>query len=579
VSDDARPTPPRRTPLSAALVALVALALVPSGCTSSGKHPPPAPPAAALATEARVVDRPELDARRWLLQRDAALAIAEGAGTLGVLAADVAAEGDRVGAFVELPQGGCLLAFARGSDGVDDVDMLAFSDEGTPIGADEASDPHPALLLCPPLPSRAYIVARVAAGRGLVALGAQPVPFEAAARVARALNAKGRPADGSRENEVWPGLEAKAEGLRRDAGGRWEELRRVAVPIDARAPARVTATLDAGRCMSALIAPSDDTSEIDVQVSDGEGRIIGRGTEVGRDRVAIICSALGTQLTFELRPRVAAGVVAVVLARTIAGTEAEISARFDRVDAFPRLELPAARARLGERLKAAGYSAPTAQATGGALAGRRASIGLVLPRGCSRLDVIGGLPTAGLVADAWSPDGALLGRGEGGAGVALFACGDGGKARVDVEATGRPGPFAIEVRPEAAAAPQLVSAGLAGARLLARLNANGEPLGAGALTLLRPLPLDAATMRSVDLRVPERRCLEVLAAVGSQGSGVDLRLLDGPGGDEISLSRAASSTMTRVCAGTTPRAVVAELRLAAGRADVLLGARLVEPAR
>ncbi len=101
----------------------------------------------------------------WV-EREAALATSYGAGALHIAATEVAADGDRVGGFVAIPSEECLLAYARGSPGIDDLDLYAYGDDGSVLGADEAADPHPALVICPPHPTRAYIVARVAAGRG-----------------------------------------------------------------------------------------------------------------------------------------------------------------------------------------------------------------------------------------------------------------------------------------------------------------------------------------------------------------------------------------------------------------------------
>jgi hypothetical protein len=524
----------------------------------------PAPAASAPAPSAPPPSA--LDPARRLLEREAAIAIAEGSGPLEVLASDYVSAGDRIGAFVDLGEGSCLLAYARGSEGVDDLDLLSFSDEGAPLAIDEAPDPRPAVILCPPMPGRAHLSVRVAAGKGLVALGGVRVPFEVALRVSRALRARGRPGAGGREVEAWPGLDAKVEGQRRSIGGRWEEIRRVALPVDASAPGRASEPIEAGRCVAALVTPSDETSEIDVQLLDGEGRILGRALELGRDRVAIVCASLGTQAIVEVKPRIGGGVVALVLSRSVAGSEADIAARAERLDAFAAVDLARAQKQLGELL---GPGAVAAQARGEARTGRRASVEVALPAGCARIDAVGGTPLAGLAVDAWSTGGELLGRAEGGARATVFVCGAAGKARVDVEAQQRPGPFAIEVRAEAGADPALT--GLAASRLLGRLNVGSQVVRASSLQLVRSLSMDGQSLRTVDLRVPEGRCLDVAAAVGAGGTGVDLRLVDRQGG-EIVMAHAAWATATRVCAGATARAVQAEVRLGSGKAEVLVGA-------
>jgi hypothetical protein len=290
----------------------------------------------------------------------------------------MAAEGDRVGAFTPLPEEGCLLVYARGSEGVDDLDLLAFADDGTPIGSDEATDPHPAMLLCAPLAARGYVVARVAQGRGLVAVGAHVVPPSAAFRVGRALNARGRPGEPPKENEVWPGLDAKATLLRRELGARWEELRRVAIPVDSRTPGRVTVPIEAGRCLAFLATPSEETSDLDVQLEGEGGRVFARAQDAGRDRTALVCSSVPSSVTIDVRPRVGSGLAAVVVARAMAGSEPDLIARAERVDLFPTRDLPVVRAALGSRLSAAGYGAPAGRAEGNALVGRRATTALAV---------------------------------------------------------------------------------------------------------------------------------------------------------------------------------------------------------
>jgi hypothetical protein len=329
-----------------------------------------------------------------------------------------------------------------------------------------------------------------------------------------------------------------------------------------------------------LVTPSDETSELDVQLVDDHARVIGRGTEDGRDRSAVVCSPLSTDVTLELRPRIAAGIAAVVVAHSVPGSEPDIQAHVERLEPFPARPLADARAALSSKLKAAGYDpAPLAQATGAAGTGHRASFTVALPKGCSRVDVIAGAPLAGVVAELWSDVGTLLTHAEGGAGATLFACGDAQKARVDVEATARPGPLAIEARKERSTDATLLSSGVAGGRLLARVNAVGEIVPSDALDGFHLLPLDAATRKSIDLRVPAASCLEVAAAAALGGAGVDVRLVDAATGDEIGAGRAAQSTMARACAGAADVKATAEIRLTAGTADVLVAGRVTRGVR
>lgn len=560
---------------NAALVTALTWALAgASGCAS------PKPAEAPRALEAPRVGRSAgtevlgAEGRRWVAS-EVAKAASEGAGPLAIVAAEAASDGDRVGGFVALPKRECLLVYARGSEGIEDLDLFAYGDDGALVGSDEAADPRPSLLLCPPLPGRAYAFARVASGRGFVALGAHLVPVEAATRVARAFNVRSR-REGNPGAEAWPGLDVKVQALRRQLGGRWEERRRSAALLDARSPTRLSTPLEAGECVAALALPGEGVGPVELLALDGEGRVAGRATERVRDRSVLVCSSVATSVTFEARPHGGAGVGAFVFLYS-GDRGADLIARPDRIDLYPSGDVAASRTSLTARLRAAGYGAATVPTPGQAEVGRRASTPVALGGGCSRVDVIGGAPLAGVVAEAWSESGALLASGEGGGGASLFVCGPPGKVRVEVEATARPGPFAIEARREAQAPAALAQGGLAAGRLLARFNAGADAVSASQLVDPRPLSLDASQRRTFEVRVPERRCLEVGAAVGAGGSGVELRLLDGAGGAELARGRGPYATAARVCAGERPRSLSVEVRLSAGKGEVVVASRAVDP--
>jgi hypothetical protein len=302
--------------------ALLAGALALVGCV---RHPAAGAAAKAPAgpTEVALLSDP-LSGRRWL-ERDANVATSLGAGPLAVVMTDVGADGDRVGSFVAIPNDQCLLAYARGSLGVDDLDLYAYADDGTTLASDEAADPHPAIVVCPPHPSRAYIVARVAAGRGIVSVGAHPVSPAAAAAVGKALGARGSPGEEVGRVESWPGLDETIAVERRETGVPWEEIRRVAVQADARAPTRLSARLEAGRCLDVIVIASEELSALDVALLDGDGRVIARAASVGRDRGAVVCSPVETPISIEIRPHAGQGLCAVALARSEPGAESQIA--------------------------------------------------------------------------------------------------------------------------------------------------------------------------------------------------------------------------------------------------------------
>ena len=210
--------------MRAALVAslLVLSALGASACGGHGDLPVKSGNGKPLGAP-RVVPG-ELDAR-LLLEDLPSRAIKLGAGPVTVVASGEAVEGERLGAFVEVPADACLLGYARSSSSLDDIDVAAFADEGNPIATDEAPDAHPTILLCPPHPERVYLAVHAASGEGLVALAAQIVPRERAAEVGRVLGARGSRGEGPRPADAWPGLDDHVRAHRVALGGAWEEFR------------------------------------------------------------------------------------------------------------------------------------------------------------------------------------------------------------------------------------------------------------------------------------------------------------------------------------------------------------------
>ncbi|MEO5729578.1 MAG: hypothetical protein ABI134_28775, partial [Byssovorax sp.] len=237
--------------------------------------------------------------------------------------------------------------------------------------------------------------------------------------------------------------------------------------------------------------------------------------------------------------------------------------------------LDAARRALEDALAAKGYAAPQSVATGTARVGSRSTVAVDLPAGCARLDVISGRPLADVAATLWDDRGAMIADTRGGAGAAIFACGKGGPARLDLEALESPGPFAVELRKDAAAPALLVAHPIAAARLLERMSAGGDPADASSAASATLVPLDPAQLKSFPLVVPASSCVEVIVALDGGGTGVDLRLT-APGTDGT-LTRTPDVAGDRLCAGSAPVQGTYELRLGAGKADALVVTRAVLP--
>lgn len=551
------------------LPASILLAL---GCSATpGNHPHSAPAASARAA----VDGARLDGER-LLAEDAALAIAAGAGPLQVIGADIASEGDKIGGFVQIPADECLVALARGSPTIADADLFAFEDDGSPFATDESPSQGGTIVVCPPHPRRLYVVARVMAGIGLLSVGVQSVPAAKEQAVTAAVRARGRPGEDTGRLDAWPGLEAKVREHRAAVGGRWEDVRRVALPVTPRATSRISVALDSHRCADILLVPSEEVTSLDASVEDTNGRVIARARERGRDRSAVVCTLERAEISVAVRPRASQGLVAAIIGRSAKGASAEIalSAFADHV-AQPR-ELKEARAALDQALAGHGYGAAHVVGTATARTGQRTTVTVDVPAGCARIDVVAGRPLGSFRSDLWDDQSALVTQVYGSAWGTFFTCGKGGTYRTDVEALQSPGPFVVELRKEKSAPAALVAHPIAAARLLGRLEASGVPIDASFAQAAQVVAVDATALRTTTFSVPVNACVEVLAALDAGAQGLDMRLID-TATSESSLVRGANVVSDHVCASGAPKPGKIELRVTTGKSDALVLVRPLAP--
>jgi hypothetical protein len=555
--------------LRGALAALAAAALVACG----GPASPPTSPSSAEGARALRVTGEGLDGRIWLAV-PAMRARAAGAGPLEVIGAEASGEGDHVGAFVEMPENECALALARASVTIGDVDLFAYDDAGDVVASDEGPESEATLMVCPPHPRRVYVVARVVSGMGLLAVGVHPVPVAAADAVAGATGARGRPGEGSGKLESWPGLEQKIAAHRAALGARWEDVRRVALPVVPRAPSRVSFDLEAGRCADVLAVPADDVGSIELVAEDDAGRIVARARDRGRDRSLVLCSSMGAPVSIAVRPRGSQGLVALLVGRSQVGAEAEVARRTSVDRLVETRDLPEAQALHAEDIEGRGYGAAKALGPLAAKVGGRKTVPIELPAGCARIDVVAGKPLGLVQAELWDAGGTLLGEGRGGTVAPVFACGPGGAARVDVEALARPGPFAVELRKDASAPAALVAHPIAASRLLGRLHAAGEPATAASASGAEVVALEPETRKALRRVFAGPACLDVIAALDGGGTGLEIRLADRTS-SEGGLATARYVASNRLCVGPGAAVIDVELRLAAGKADALLLTRIV----
>ena len=545
------------------LVTLALLAVVPLACA-----PPKSPTKPPPARFGKIAGKPS--GQTWMRGK-------QSVGEAEVLTVEAGVAGDRISSLLEVPEAECAVAIARATPSVDDVDLFAYGEDGAVLGSDEGSDKQPALLVCPPHPRRIFLSARIAAGHGLVALGAQRVPVRDAERVAAAYGVRYRPGELTRRMSVWPGLDERLEQHRRQLGGGWVDLRRVPLPLDARTPTRLSATVDADRCVDLLVVPSDEIVALDVTVLDADGRIVGRARGGGRDRSVVVCSPTPAAVTFELRPHVGIGLAIAMLSRSREGTEADIDVETLRLDLYPTLGIAPERERRAAELTRLGLAAGKLVASGTLPLGQRKGVTFDLPAGCSRLDLVAGSPLRGVKAWLYADNGALLASATGPSPV-LWACVPvAGRVRLDAESLARPGPFALELRAEPGTPKTLVENSLAASRLLLRMIEHGVIGVARRVGAVYVHPVGPTALARQNLMVPVGRCLDVTGAIGTGASGFEIRLVAADG-REVALGSGEHSTSVRACtADAQSESLVAELRTTAGSATALLTAHLVDP--
>jgi len=496
-----------------------------------------------------------------------------GAGPLAIVASGPMSEGERLGAFVEIPADQCLLAYGRASGSLEDIDLAAFAEEGNPVAVDEGPDPKPTLLLCPPHPARVYVAAHAASGEGLCVVGAQLVPKERAIEVGRAAGARGSNGSAPRTPEAWPGLDEQVRVHRTAIGGTWEEQRRVAIAADTRAVSAVSFNVDEGGCSDALVVPDDDVAVVDVDVLDAEGRLIARAKDGGPARSVTVCSPTAVNGSLQVRPHVGRGLVAVVVARTKAGTARDLLTRPEVAWVAPSQPLDATRAARNAALGKAGYPAASSSQNGQLQLGRRATVPVELAggAGCTRIDIVAGAPLALVEAAVWDDAGALLATAEGTGDATLFACGK-GKARVDLGARGRPGPYAVLTRAERWKDPLFATHALASSRMLSR--AAVGPLGLHEGTgAVKHTVLDASHKYVHSANIAPGQCLRVSIGVEGEGTGLEARLFDAATGEELDRSHGQTAGSVRACATSAPRNVRLEAKATAGKLDAVIGER------
>jgi hypothetical protein len=555
----------------ALLVAAMGVLCTISACAGHAAIPPAPPPPAPLGAP-RVA--PGALQAGPLLGDLPQRATRLGAGPIAIVASGPMSEGERLGAFVEVPLDACLLAYGRASGSLEDIDLAAFAEEGNPVAVDEGPDPKPTILLCPPHPARVYVAAHAASGEGLCVVAAQLVPKDRAPEVGRAVNARGAVGNTPRTPEAWPGLDDQVRAHRTVIGGTWEEQRRVAIAVDTRAVSAVGFSVEEGGCSDALVVPDEDVAVVDVDVLDAEGRLVGRAKDGGPARSVTVCSPIALNGSLQVRPHVGRGLVAVVVAKTKAGGARELLARPEVAWVAPSQPLEATRAARNAVLAKAGYAPPSSSQTGQLQLGRRATIPVDLSGapGCTRIDVVAGAPLALVEAAVWDDSGALLASNEGAADATLFACAK-GKARVDLGTRGRPGPYVVLSRAEKWKDASFAAHPLAAGRMLGRAAVGPQAVLEGGAGAVQHVVLDASHQFVQNASINAGQCLRVAIGAEGEGTGLEARLFDATSGEEVDRSHGQNAVALHTCSDAGTRSLRIEARATAGKLDAIIGQR------
>jgi hypothetical protein len=547
-------------------------ALISASCRS-------APPRPALSLSAPGV----AEAVELLMGQDVRAAEQLGASDPLLALTGTGISGDSLGDFADVPEGRCALLLGRGTRGVQDVDVFVFDDDGTVIASDEAPAKDASLLVCPPRASRVFASTRLAAGFGMFGLTLQVIAPERAALLAQRFGVSStRVSEASELSSTWPGLDERLAEHRRRLGGRWETLRKVALPLDPRAYVNVSASVEANTCMDLYVTPSDDVAHLELEALDASGRWIGSGEARGTDRNLMVCSSELREIAIRSRPHAGRGLAALVVSRSSSAEVADGTARFD---IRPEGDLAARRRTNDQRLNGLGYGRASLLREGALSTERRISIPVTLAAGCSRLDVLTAAPLRSLRAWLWDARGQLMADDLGGVDAALFACGPATGARLDLDTASRGGAFALELRHSASAPPTAAGNALAMSRLLRLLDARGRLPSFARLPEVQVARVSETELARVSLLIPAGRCLEVSAALDRGVSGLEVRLLDvtapsdEPGTEGAEVGYGAYVATARLCAvkPARERNLVAELRANVGEGAALWVSQIFDP--
>lgn len=511
-----------------------------------------------LACGGRQLERPtpgvrviagELDATA-LLAPTATRSSKAGAGALALVTRGLLREGERTGAFIE-PQAtsgpsSCVFLFARAAPSVSDLDVSVFTDDGEPLAQDEEPDATPAVLLCPPYPTRMYVSARTATGEGLVAIGAQAVPQNAAAQVRRAASVKGGAGAANRRLDQWPELEVAVRRELARLGPSAREARRVGLPAERTLSTSVSEEVPADSCASLLLVPDSSLFALDIELEDETGALLMRSARAVESLANFqFCTDVPRTITASFRPHVGRGLVGAVwlLAPRDAVPAAYVLA--SRGAGAPKAWLAAEVKRLSDARERRGdKKVRDTSFTVRPSALFAETLSSLSADACHAVRAVVGAPNARTSLSLLLPDGRPIGQRQGGASAGMMVCGL-GTARVAVgireaQGAGRLLVHRTPLRIEGAA-----RVPIAASRIATLLDELAAPVA-------RALPLQGSS--ELPMReVPRGQCLLVAAAAEDGSAELRVAEANDAGGERIRGD--ADVRWVRLCASDAARTV------------------------
>lgn len=544
--------PPRHSLRSPLCVLIFATGLAGVACKVTAPPPTHAPKAAALRT------RPPVTPLFGERPRELELL---GAGPLEVLAEGPGGPGDAIFSFIEIPAGRCAFGYAAASGGIRDLDLLAFREDGIELGADRAPDATPLLLLCVERTERVYLSARVADGRGLVALALQDVPPSARGPAEAKMRATNKSPISAQGN--WSHHEIELSRHLDTLGAPFRTERRALVPLDHRIPSQLTTLVPSESCIDILVLPGEGVRGVDVEALDERRYLFARAEERGETRSLVLCGGqLDATINLKFRPHTGQGLALVLVSRLESGHTPsslypEVARAFTGASTSPNYE-PSTRGL-------AGASRPgLLEKNLGVHAIEKARLETIPfeSSGCTRFFFEPRAPLVGYWGEVFTESGKLLGQVEAVSAATLFTCGPSTPGRLELRALDRAGALGVHTQTERVMQGPLLQFPLAAGRLLTE--------AATKIPLERPSQIGSVQshhladdqLTRLELEVPLARCLHVFVAFEGRAFGLEGRLVERTSGLVVDLGQGRYSLSLSAChQAPTENPASAHLRL------------------